>query len=350
MNVYRKSPFFLNGKEINWVIGKKKEIWGLPLMRQTWAGAKARLQEIGFIAGSEVLAISGPKAHFRAVIGSDRGVYLDEMSAPWGLGPGNEIYPVRVELTNIQDINCDWFNGPRGPHWQGPLEDLYFFKKSLYILRPDSIGDPNVNQATIFGAGGSTKSTGSLSTPPRPSSTSLSFISLEDDTAQEFSKLGFRIEQLGHKRPLERLPDGIGLLPRSLVLYAKTLNANPYFVVWDCKFDCGPNGLRAEDERAIKEYIESYAPTKKAEAAAADYWFLIVARDRAVADRIYNGASQWTWLSDCQRLGLRGLRVVSVSSLKHLAKAAVEHRQSGGDSDTFLVSLLPRELAKSYLG
>lgn len=133
MNVYRKSPFFLNGKEINWVIGKKKEIWGLPLMRQTWAGAKARLQEIGFIAGSEVLAISGPKAHFRAVIGSDRGVYLDEMSAPWGLGPGNEIYPVRVELTNIQDINCDWFNGPRSPLAGTIRGPVFLQEKPLHI-------------------------------------------------------------------------------------------------------------------------------------------------------------------------------------------------------------------------
>lgn len=83
MNSGRRSPFFLNGKQDNRAIGKKKAIWGLPVWRKKWADVRARLQELGFIAGAEVLAISGPRAHFRAVIGSDHGVYYDNSSAPF---------------------------------------------------------------------------------------------------------------------------------------------------------------------------------------------------------------------------------------------------------------------------
>jgi hypothetical protein len=82
MSTQRRPPFFLNGKEFNWTIGKRNKLWGLPLGRQAWPGARARLQELGFIPGSEVLAISGPKAHFRAVNGNDQGVYFDDESAP----------------------------------------------------------------------------------------------------------------------------------------------------------------------------------------------------------------------------------------------------------------------------
>jgi hypothetical protein len=283
------------------------------------------------------LAISGPKAHFRAVIGSARGVYFDT-SPLWPFGRGREIYPVRIELTNIQDINQDWFNGPKGDLWRVPLQDVYFSKRSLYVLPPQSFKYPHVNQTTVFGT-----APHSSGVPP----TSVSdFISLEDGTAQAFSQFGFKIEQLGHKRPLERVPDGIGMLQRSLANYAKTLNASPYFVVWDCKYDCGPNGLKAADERAIKEYIETYAPTRKAEADAGVFWFLIVARDKAVADKVYSGVSQWTWVGECHRLGLRGLRVISLSTLLGLVKT----RQSVVDTDDFLLSLLPREFAKPYLG
>jgi hypothetical protein len=62
------------------------------------------------------------------------------------------------------------------------------------------------------------------------------------------------------------------------------------------------------------------------------------------------GVSQWSWLGECQQFGLRGLRVISFTTLERLAKDTVEHRRAGSDSDAFLVSLLPRELAKPYIG
>lgn len=345
MSARRNSIFLLNGKQDHWIVGRRNAIWGLPMGGNNWSSARARLQELGFIAGTEILAITGPYAHFRAVIGSDRGVYYDDSSAPFGLepGPGSEAYPIRIELTNIQDIKQDWFSGPRGDSWREPLQDVYFSRRSLYILPPESHGHRYVKESVVF------------ATPPpaieiAPPTIMPSPASLEDDAAAEFSRIGFGVEQLGHKRPLERVPDGIGMLPRSLVMYAQSLGANPYFVVWDCKYDCGPNGLKAEDERAIKEYIETYATARKSDTAAGEFWFLIVARDRGVADKVNNGVAQWAWQNDCYRLGLRGLRVISLSALQHLAKDSVEHRRSGGDSDAFLVNILPREFAKPYLG
>ncbi len=56
-----------------------------------------------------------------------------------------------------------------------------------------------------------------------------------------------------HKKDFDYNFSGIGMLPRSLVIHAKFLDANPYFVVWDCKYDCCSTGLRAEDERTIKK-------------------------------------------------------------------------------------------------
>jgi hypothetical protein len=345
MSARRNSIFLLNGIQDHWIVGRRNAIWGLPIRGNNWSSARACLQELGFIAGTEVLAITGPYAHFRAVIGSDRGVYYDDSSAPFGLepGPGSEAYPVRIELTNIQDIKQDWFSGPRGDAWREPLQDVYFSRRSLYLLPPECVGHRYVRQSVVFG------------TPPpvaevEPPTPVPGHASLENDAALAFSQIGYRVEQLGHKRPLERVPDGIGMLSRALIMYAKSLGTSPYFVLWDCKFDCPSIGLKAGDERAIKEYIEAYAPDRKAEAEAGEFWFLIVARDRTVADKIHSGVSQWAWPSECHVRGLRGLRVISLPTLQRLAKRAVEHRQSGGDPDAFLVSLLPREFAKPYLG
>ena len=80
MNGSHSSVFFLNGKQNHWAIGRRNAIWGLPIRGHNWSDARARLQELGFIAGSEVLAITGTYAHFRAVIGSDRGVYYMEVN------------------------------------------------------------------------------------------------------------------------------------------------------------------------------------------------------------------------------------------------------------------------------
>ena len=333
--------FFLNGRKTNWTIGKKKKMWGLPLFGKKWSDAQARLQEIGFYAGAEILAVSGPFAHFRAVIGSHRGVYYDSGDAPWGLGPRNDVYPVRFELTNIQDINRDWFDGLRGNYWQGPLQDVYFSMKSLYVLSSKNIHAAHVNEEAVFGTNQPGKDSHDLPSAPD---------SFEDATAEKFSQLGYRIERLGHRRAFDRVPDGIGTLQKSVVMYAKSLNTNPYFVLWDCKFNCGPNGLKAEDERAIKEYIETYASARKADAAAGEFWFFIVAPNKAVADRIHSGVCHWTWPSGCRQIGLRGLRVLSFSSLESLAKLAIEHRLSGRDPDSFLLSQLPFEFEKPYLG
>lgn len=142
--------FLLNGTQKHWIVGKTQAVWGLPLKGLKWNDAKALLQDLNFIAGCEVLAISGPYAHFRAVIGSDRGVYFDDQPVLW-LGPGNELYPVRIELTDIQDINDDWYTGPRGEIWRGVLEDVYFKKKSLYVLQKNAVRHPDVAGNVIMG-------------------------------------------------------------------------------------------------------------------------------------------------------------------------------------------------------
>jgi hypothetical protein len=96
--------------------------------------------------------------------------------------------------------------------------------------------------------------------------------------------------------------------------------------------------------------FEAYAPTRRSSADAGEFWFLIVTRDKTVADKVYKGVSQWPWINECRRYGLLGLRVISLPTLERLSKESVVQRQSGGDPDDFLVSLLPREFAKPYLG
>ena len=145
-----KGIFFLNGRVEHWLIGRKKSIWGLQLLGLTWSKVRACLQELDFRAGSEILAISGPWVHFRAVVGSDRGVYFDDERAPWGLGPRKEIYPVRIELTNIEEINKYWFSKPDGPEWQFALKDVYFQRRNLYIPGNRFENHPNVFSAVVF--------------------------------------------------------------------------------------------------------------------------------------------------------------------------------------------------------
>ena len=96
--------FFVNRSTENVLIGKKKSIWGLPLWKRSWDEARSVLQEVGFSAGAETLFVSGPYAHFRAIVGSSRGIYYDD-SPVWPYGRKKEVYPVRFELTEIQDIN-----------------------------------------------------------------------------------------------------------------------------------------------------------------------------------------------------------------------------------------------------
>jgi hypothetical protein len=151
MSRIHKDIFFLNGRVEHWLVGRKKSIWGLQLLGLTWSKAKARLQELDFRAGSEILATSGPWVHFRAVVGSDRGVFFDDESAPWGFGPRKEIYPVRIELTNIEEINKYWFSKTDGPDWQYVLKDVYFQRRNLYIPATGFENHPNVLGSVVFG-------------------------------------------------------------------------------------------------------------------------------------------------------------------------------------------------------
>ena len=63
----------LKWEKDNWAIGRKKAIWGLPSLNLKWEEIRASLQEHDFQAGCEIIAISGPMAHFRAITGSDKG-------------------------------------------------------------------------------------------------------------------------------------------------------------------------------------------------------------------------------------------------------------------------------------
>jgi hypothetical protein len=348
MSDERRQIFFLNGKREHWLIGKKKSIWGLPLKGITWQDARARLQELDFIAGREVLAISGPFANFRAVIGSDKGLYLDDQSIPFGYGPGKELYPVRIELTDIQEINRDWYTGPRGYYWRGVLEDVFFNKKSLYQLRPHASRQPEIDWSVIFSPTKPSFTQPPVSSPSTDDSSEYQL--LEDDTAKVFSQMGFRVDQLGYKKPYARLPDGVAILPRSLSTHMTSLHETPYFVMWDCKYACGQTGLNTAEERAIQEYIKDYAPTRKMDALASEFWFLVVGRDRKTSEKIRGSLEQWAWLDEVRSVGCRGIKAVSYETLSKIAQKAVAHRRTGQDPDFFLASELPRELRKPFLG
>lgn len=82
----------------------------------------------------------------------------------------------------------------------------------------------------------------------------------EERVWEVFRLLGFEVEELGHRRPGERVPDGIA-------------RHGNFSVVFDCKATSGAYKLSASDERAAKEYVRRY---KKRYVSLA---FLLIAPD-----------------------------------------------------------------------
>ena len=146
----QRKIFLVNGKRRHWEVGRENKIWGFSLGNQGFARAKSNLQKLDFRAGTEILAISGPYAHFRAVVGSDKDVFFDNEKIYW-LGNNNEIYPVRFELTKIQNINQLWFQDQTRDKCLTVLEDVYFVSRSLF--RPDSnfYNNPSVDLNIVYG-------------------------------------------------------------------------------------------------------------------------------------------------------------------------------------------------------
>jgi hypothetical protein len=147
--IQRREIFLLNGTRTNWEIGRHRSVWGFPLHGRRFADALAELQRAGFAAGAEVVGVVGPLARLRAVVGSDRGVFWDETEV-WPSDKQKDIYPVRIALTRIEDINAPWF---AGDGWRDILEDRYFTERCLYVLRQGAERDPSVNAEVLFGRG-----------------------------------------------------------------------------------------------------------------------------------------------------------------------------------------------------
>lgn len=332
----RREIFFLNGTREHWKIGKARAVWGLPLHGRKWTDVLAELQEAGFAAGAEALGIAGPHACLRAVVGSDRGVYKDDTTAPFGMDSRDDVYPVRIELTKIQEINQPWYLQSQGDAWRTVLEERYFTERCLYVLRRGVEDDRHIDWQVVFG-----------SSPPPAAAASPEIgdpESMENRTVELFADIGFRVEQLGHMRPHQRVPDGVASLPRSLSEHLQRMNEKPYFILWDSKFDCGPQGLTADEERAVREYVTDFAQRTKLAVMAPEFWFLIVARTPQVASRIQASIDRATWPQDLHEAGCRGLRTGSLDWVRSVAAKASEHRRSGHDPDHFLAHEIPRML------
>jgi len=338
----RRTVFFLNGTRSNIEIGRHRCVWGFPLHGRKWTDALAELQQAGFAAGAEVLGIVGPCACFRAVVGSARGVYWDE-TAIWPPDRRNDIYPVRIELTRIQEINRPWYHQSQSEEFRAVLEDRYFTEKTLYVLRPGTENDPKIDWQVLLG---STPLPFAATQPPSVSPTPEvpDPQSLEELTADLFADIGFRVEQLGHKRPYQRVLDGIAYLPRSLTERLQRMNEKPYFIIWDCKFDCGIVGLKTDDERAVREYVTDFAKQPKLTSMVPEFWCLILARTREVCSRIQTSIDRATWPDDLRQIGCKELKSGSFDWLQSVAAKAREHRRSGNDPDCFLGQEIPRML------
>lgn len=66
----------------------------------------------------------------------------------WPADRHNDMYPVRIELTRIQDINQAWY---RGDGWRDALEDRYFTERSLYVLRQSLEDQASIHWQVLFG-------------------------------------------------------------------------------------------------------------------------------------------------------------------------------------------------------
>jgi hypothetical protein len=127
------------------------------------------------------------------------------------------------------------------------------------------------------------------------------------------------------------------------------VNDIPYFILWDCKFDCGAQGLTTPDERAIREYIADFGKQQKLSLMVPEFWFLIVSPTAAVADRIRQSLERATWPDDLRESGCRGIRVVSLEWLTSVATRASSGRRSGQDPDDFFGRQFPRMLKTGQL-
>jgi hypothetical protein len=334
MTTSNRRVFFLGGSRLHWNIATKNSLWGLPRHGRGWKEVRAELQHAGFSAGAEVLGIAGPLACIRAVVGSDRGVFLDDVTAPFGLDSKNDVYPVRFELTKIQELNRPWYVRPQGD-FKSALQERYFTERCLYTLLPGAETDRWIDRDVVFGGSAPAKQ-GPQAVPSGATSEVGGPEILEERASELFALIGFRVDQLGKNRPYERMPDGIASLPGSLSDYLKRMGHEPYFILWDCKYDCGARGLTAEQERAVREYLSDFAVHAKLRLAAPSFWFLLVARTAAVATRIQGSLDRATWLDELPNYGCKGLRVVTLDWLASIASQATGGRRSGEDPDQFL--------------
>jgi hypothetical protein len=346
--------FLLHGSWEHWKTAQAKSFWGLPRHGRKVDEIKAELQAAGFIPGVEILGVAGPKACLRAVVeGDERGhfdtVYFDDTDASFGMDKSNDTYPVRFKLTRIQKIDRPWYRIPTGSAFKEVLREVYFSENCMFVFRDGIQGDSNIDWQVVLGDGLTTSGATPPSAPGRVNEKSAPE-SFEDQVSDVIAGIGLRVVQLGHTRRFDRVPDGLACLPRSLAEHMGRMNDKPYFLLWDCKFDCGAQGLTAADERAIREYIVDFGKQQKLALMVPEFWFLIVSPNSSVADRIRHSLERATWPDDLREFGCRGVRVITVDWLNSLATKATDHRRSGQDPDSFFGHLVPRMLKTGQLG
>lgn len=335
--------FLFHGSRPHWKTAQAKSFWGLPRHGRSKNEIEAELQAAGFIPGVEIIGIAGPNACLRAVVGSHETVYFDDVDASFGMDRSNDTYPVRFVLTKIQEINRPWYRIREDNAWKEVLKEVYFSENSMFVIRDGLESDRNIYWQVVLGNDlSSPPGTGMEQAAPPTERTAPQL--LEDQTADAIADIGFRVEQLGYSHPYERVPDGIACLPRSLAEYMTRVNDKPFFLLWDSKLDCGPQGLTAAEERAVREYITDFGKQKKLALMIPELWFLLVAPNTAVAERIQHSLDRASWPDDLREFGCKGVRAVTLDWLRSIATKATSHRRAGQDPDDFLGSQVPRML------